>query len=804
MSSQLRLAFRTLARNPGFTLVAVLTLALGIGMNISAFSFANSFLLRALPYPDSGSLMRIFRTNAELRTGNHAPGFALQIASGVRSLEDVTLFGYDQTSMGTPGRPAESINGLQVSPSFLHALRMQPSLGRDFSAGDDQSGAPKLIILTHRGWQRRFGLSPSVLGKTMRLDGENYQVVGVLPASFDAPLVWGTAEYIRPLTRWTGIDTDFSNNWLNLFGRLKPGFSEQQVGSELATLGATLASDHPKELANCSLRTLSLHNSNMEGINSTLVWLMTGLGLLVLVVACANLASLQLARALGRLREMAIRSALGAGRRHVMMPILLESMLLAIAGGMLGIIFAGWMDSWVGSRMFMGDEVGFDVGMDAKVFAYAVVITLFTGVAFGIVPAWLISRSTSTALLKDGARGSTSGPTHNRFRSILIIGEIAISLVLVCTAASFAVAGSRISKRDLGWRQEGLYHGTVNLPWNRYGSTESKVEANRALLQRLRNIPGATKVALGTGSPLFGFYGNEPLVIEGQEAPKPGMEPLSENTSVSGEYFTTMEIPLREGRVLTDDLKQDGPKLAVVNESFARRFWPGQSALGHRFRPRNTNEWIEIVGVVGDIRMALNIGAQTTKLQYFTALSQYPGNYLTILARGKVAPSALSEPIRREMAAIDPDVPVSQSGAMVELIERFMSNMSLLVFNLGSCALMGLFIATIGIYGVLTHLASQRTRDIGVRMALGAGAEDILRMVLMQGVRLLSLGLVFGMAGSWALSRLLQQSMPELGLPGSWIQFATMGGIGLITLVACWLPARRASLTDPLVALRAD
>jgi len=804
MSSQLRLALRTLARSPGFTIVAVLTLALGIGMNISAFSFANGFLLRALPYPDSGALMRIFRTNAELRTGNHAPGFALQIASSVRSFDEVTIFGYDQMSFGQPGRPAETVNGLQVSPGFLHALRVQPSQGRDFAAGDDRTGTPKLVILTQRGWQRRFGQSPTVLGKTMRLDGENYQIIGVLPANFDAPLVWNTIEYIRPLTRWPGMEADFSNNWLNLFGRLKPGVSEQQASSELTLLGSTLAADHPKELANCSLRTLSLHNSNMEGINSTLVWLMTGLGLLVLVVACANLASLQLARALGRLREMAIRSALGAGRRHVMLPILLESMLLAIGGGMLGIIFAGWMDSWVGSRMFMGDEVGFDVSMDARVFTYAVLITLFTGVAFGIIPAWLISRSTSSSLLKDGARGSTSGPTHNRIRSILIIGEIAISLVLVCTAASFAIAGSQVAKRKLGWNQEGLYHGIVNLPWNRYGSVEAKVEANRSLLQRLHSIPGATKVALGTGSPLFGFFGSNPLVIEGQEAPKPGMEPLSENTSVTADYFSTMEIPLREGRLLTDDLKQDGPKLAVINQSFAHRFWPGQSALGHRFRPRNSNEWIEIVGVVDDIHMALNIGVQTTRLQYFTALSQYPSNYLTILARGNVAPAALSEPIRREMAAIDPDVPVSSSGSMVDLIERFMSNMSLLVFNLSSCALMGLLIATIGIYGVLTHLANQRTRDIGVRMALGAGAEDILRMVLLQGIRLLAFGLLLGMVGSYALSRMLQQSMPELGLPGSWVQFAVMGAIGLITLVACWLPARRASLTDPLVALRAD
>jgi len=804
MISQLRLALRTLARSPGFTLVAVLTLALGIGMNISAFSFANGFLLRALPYPESGSLMRIFRTNAELRTGNHAPGFALQIASGLRSMDEVTLYGFDQMSLGMPGRPAETVNGLQVSPGYLHALRVQPSLGRDFATGDDRAGSTKLVILTHRGWQRRFGLSPAVLGKTLRLDGETYQVLGVLPPSFDAPLVWNSIEYIRPLTRWPGMEQDFANNWLNLFGRMKPGVSEQQAASELSTLASTLAADHPKELANCGLRTLSLHNSNMEGINSSLVWLMTGLGLLVLVVACANLASLQLARALGRLREMAIRSALGAGRRHVMLPILTESMLLAVAGGILGIVFAGWMSSWVGSRMFMGDEVGFDVGMDTRVFTYAVLITLFTGVAFGIIPAWLISRSTSTALLKDGARGSTSGPSHNRFRSALIIGEIAISLVLVCTAVSFAVAGSRISKRDLGWKQDGLYHGIVNLPWNRYGSDTARVEANRALLQRLHSIPGATKVALGSGSPLFGFFGSNPLVIEGQEAPKPGMEPLAESSAVSGDYFATMEIPLREGRLLGDDLKQDAPKLAVVNESFAHRFWPGQSAVGHRFRPRNATDWIEIVGVVGDIRMALNIGVQTTKLQYFTALSQFPNNYLTILARGNVAPSALSEPVRREVAAIDPDVPVGQSGAMVTLIERFMSNMSLLVFNLGSCAFMGLLIATIGIYGVLTHLASQRTRDIGVRMALGAGAEDILRMVLMQGVRLLSLGLVIGLAGSWALSRVLQQSMPELGLPGSWIQFVTMAAIGLITLVACWLPARRASLTNPLVALRAD
>lgn len=805
MLTDLRLALRTLAKSPGFTAIAVLTLALGIGLSTAAFSLTNVLLFRALPYPDSGRLVRVFRTTPQSQNNSHAPGNAIDIRAALTSFSTVGLFSYDALSLAEPDQPAVQVNAVNFSANFFSLLGVTPAHGRLFAPDEDQPGKSAVVVLSHRLWTRRFAADPQIVGRTLRINGESVTVIGVLPTSFEAPLVWGPCDIVRPLTMEGTFPNDRTNTWMDVAGRLKPGVSLQQANSELRTIGARLAQDHPKELATDSLRAASLHDSNMDSVSRMILWMMPVLSTMVLVIACANLANLLLARSLGRSREFAIRSALGASRSQLMRPLLAESFVLAIAAGLVGILIAAWGASLLGRNLQVNGELGFAIPLDARVLAFAAVSALVSALAFGLAPAWLASRTSAADSLKDSARGSTAGRAHHRLKYTLVAAELAFTLILVGVAGAFALGARAFVARDLGWNPDNLYSGFLVTPWNRYHEDEKLRTFQRTLLERLAALPGVTHASISSGSgvPIYNYNGSDNATPEGQTF-APGKEPLVTSIPVSSDFFATMGIPVRSGTTFPSDLRADARPMVVVNEALARRFWPGQDAVGKRLRLKERDELAEIVAVVGDVQMAANLGAPATRLQVYRPLIKVPPRYQSIILRTSVPPESLAEPVRRTVASLDPDLPVAGGGSVREAIARSLDNINIIIANLGIFAGMGLLIAIVGLYGVIAHLTAQRTRDIGVRIALGAGYRSIVSMILRQSVLLFGLGMALGLPGYVAVQRLLGNTMPSMPFPGYWLAAVILAVLGLATFAASFLPAHRAARTDPLVALRAD
>jgi predicted permease len=801
---KLRLALRSLSHNPGFTAVAVLTLALGLGLSASSFSMANAFLLRDLPYPDADRLVRLFRTSPQSQARPFAPGNLLDLRATATSFSGVAIFNHEDFALGEPGQPAEQVYGMIVSADFFETLGVPPVLGRGFTATEEQPDHGLVAVVTQRAWVRRHGGNPDVLGRSVRLNGVAYTIVGVLPAAFDAPLVWGTVEYIVPRTILPEYPTERRNAFMQCVARLRPGVSHPRAQTELATIAARLALEHPLENMGDGLRLVELHDSNMDGVSRSLLWLMTGLSLTMLLIACANLASLQLARAFGRVREYAVRAALGGTRRQLMLPLIIESLVLSVLGGLGGLLVAAWSNDIIGRHLLLNNETGFAVPLDGRVFAFAAVTSLVSGLAFGLAPAWLAARSPAAEALKEGSRSATGSPSHQRLKRTLIVVELALALALVGVAASFGVGAKQFTRREVGWQPDGLFAGYFTMPNVRYPDDARNREFHRVLLEKLSALPGVEHPVLATRLPVYSLGRPRALIIEGQPVPERGQEPNAEPCVVSPDYFSALRIPLRQGRFFASGLKADDPLEVIVNESLARKFWPGQDPLGRRLRFADREQWLAVVGVVGDVGMPARLDAPETRLQLYRPLVQAPSRNLVIALRAGVPPETLSAGVRAVVAAMDPDLPVIRAGSVRDEMERNLANINLVIINLGISGGMGLLIAGVGLYGVISQLTAQRTRDIGVRIALGASRGDIMRMVLGEGGWLLATGLAIGVPAFYGLNFLLQRVMPELHLPGVWLLGATMLVLGGTTLFACYVPARRAARINPVEALRAE
>jgi predicted permease len=801
----MKFALRSLLKSPGFTTVAILMLALGIGLSASSFSMANAFLLRNVPYPEPEQLVRLYVTMPQTTEGRFSPGNIAALRASTTTLAGVAIYTGDAYSLGEPGQPAERVNGMTATANFFELLGVQPFLGRGFAAGDDLPDKPRIAVITHRTWVRRYAADPSVIGRSVRLNTESYTIVGVLPQSFDAPLVWGSVDYIIPQIIFQGFESNFKDTWLNAVGRLKPGTSFKQSQAELSLIAANLVQAHPKENAGVGLRLARLHDSNMDNVSRTLLWLMTAISLAMLLIACANLASLQIARALGRSREYAVRAALGAGRRQLMGPLLAESLLLSLVGGIGGLFVASWSNSILGHCLQINNEPGYNIPLDGHVLAFAVFASLLSGFAFGLAPAWLAARSSAAEALKEGSRGSTSGRSHHRLKSSLIVCELAVALALVGIASSFGIGAKTFIYRQVGWDIDGLFTGYLALPYNQYNDKTKNRTFQRALLEKLAAIPGVEQAAICGDIPLFYLGGGmRALRVEGQPDAERGREPITQIVSVSPDYFSALRINVKAGTVFSATLTETDPAVAVVNESFAHRFWPGESAIGRRIRLGDDDQWIQIIGIVGDVKFLGRFEAPETKLQLYRPAVQDPYRYLALVLRSSIAPDSLTQSMRKAVAELDADVPVAQPGTARSNIERALANVNLVIINLGISAGMSLFIAGIGLFGVISELTMQRTRDIGVRMALGAQHRDILRLILGGGIKLMIIGLALGIPGFFALNHLLSTAMPSIEFPGLWLLAVNLAVLTGTMLLACYLPARRATKVNPLDALRAE
>lgn len=794
-------ALRSFGKTPGFTAIALLTLALGIGVNTAMFSVLNTLLFHQPPYPEPAALLRVARTGPMFGGDAHSPAAYYDFQSRNKSFVQLSAFARENFALAETGRPAERVQGMVVSGNFFAALGVQPTLGRSFTADDDAPGRNNVVVLSDTLWRRRFNADPAIINQTIRLGGEAVTVIGVMPPGFDDPFLWGSSALWRPLGFNAAMRQSRTENWLGALGRLQPGVSEAQAQAELDALAANLAQTFPETNARSGVALSPLARSAQDSTERTLSWFAMGLAACILLIACANLANLLFARHAARARDQAIRSALGASRGRLMMGVLLESLLLAGVGGALGLLVALGCNHAFAQRFLLAGVTSVSVALDFHVLVFALVAAVFTGLAFGVGPAWFSSRPAPNVSLQQGGRGVTASRVQRRFRSALIAAEVALALMLLTSAGFFLRGLERSLQRELGWQPEGLFAGTVGLRGPNYTTIEQRAAFFEKLSERLAALPGVDRVAVGSGLPTWGFAEGRTFFIEGRPAPAPGSAPSTSFADISLGYFNTLGLQLIAGRDFNADDRAGTRSVAIVNESIAHAFWPGESPLGKRLGW--DNDWREIVGVVRDAGASDTLLHRARRFQLYRPVTQAPNFYMFAL-RTKLPPDTLGEDVRRAIAAIDPEQPLFDAGAVRSQIDRRLANLRLVSEMLAAFALLGLVLAAVGLYGVISHSVAQRTHEVGIRMALGAQVRDVLKLVLGEGLRLTLLGSIAGLVGAVGVARLLVSVMPGLPPAEPVIAIMLSGVLLLVALAACWFPARRAAQTDPVTALRAE
>ncbi len=804
MLSDLRFAFRQLAKSPGFTAVAALTLALGIGLNTSMFSLMNLLLLQPLPYPDKDRLVRVFRTTPQSQNSDHTAPDYLDLARETGAFADLAAFRLWGFTLKLADRPAVNLNALRVSASFFRVLGLQPELGRVFTADEDRPGN-HVIILSHATWQAQFGGDPAVVGRTVRVDGEPTTIVGVMPAAFSSVFLWGPGDAFRPFALTDAEKLDHNDAVLQIYARYRSNLSLEQVNLRLASLAELLARTRPREYSRDGLRAVTLQSTASSPATRGISWLLVGLAGFVLLIACANLANLQLARAIARAHEFAIRAALGASRARLLRPLLCESLLLTFAGGLLGVLVATWSNDWISSRLSANGVVTFTLALDWRVLSFALGLSAVTGLVFGLVPAWVMSHVRVQETLKSGARGHTGDRTQHRFRHGLIVAQFALALVLLAGAGVFIRGFDRLLARDSGWDRSSMLQGVLNLPQAKYPDPAQTYAFYTRLQERLAALPGVENVTIGWTLPVFQFLTSRNYLVEGRDPPPAGHEPLAYVNGVTPSFLATLKITLLAGRNFTAADTPTARPVVIINESLARALFPNEDPVGHRLGsldPGNRG-WAEIVGVVPDLRFAVGFLPAATRFQVLRPLAQETWNYVTVAIRARAA-DTLAEPMRQTIAAMDPTLAVQQLNTMEELIKLATGGLNMIDTILVAFALLGLFLAALGLYGVIAHLVVQRTPEIGVRLALGAQSGDVVWLILRSGLWLTLLGTALGLLGAVGLSRLIAAIIPELPVQDPIAIVAVTLLLLAVALLACWLPARRATKVDPMVALRAE
>jgi len=806
--NDLRFALRQLLKNPGFTAVAVLTLALGIGATTAIFSVLNTILFRPLPYPEPDRLVRVFRTSAQSRSWPHSAANFLDHREQNTVFERMAALKRTRFSLAEPGEPAESLRGIATTSDLFPALRLPAAAGRVFTAEDDQPGREPVVVLSQSFWLRRFAADTNMIGRRLRMDGESVTVIGVMPAAAEYPPLWGPIDAWRPLALTLAQRQDRRDGWLDLVARLKQDASPARAEAELKSIAARLAEAYPEYNAHSSLRVAPLHESIGDEASRRFAWLLLGLTGFVLLIACVNLANLQLARAATRSREMAVRLALGVGRWRLMRQLLAESFIVAALGGAAGVLLASWLNELIGRRLTRWSPAGIDVTLDADVLLFALLCSAGTALFFGVVPAWLATRTNMNDVLKASPRSATAGCSQNRLRHALIVGEVALALVLLAGSSLFVAGLHRFIRQDPGWRMDGLLTGWVPLSSPKYVSPDQRRLSIERLEERLSRLPGVEHASLSSSLPVWAFGTSRPFLIQGQPTPPPGQEPMGNAEAVTPRYFETMGLHLRLGRSFTAADTTNRPNVVIINEAMARRFWPNESPLGKRIggydRANPDPGWQEIVGVVNDVRFPGNLSRPETLWQIYRPLAQEPRPGVVIELRTVGAPESLVEPLRRAVAELDPDLPVNELEATRRLVDRMLEHFTLAGVFLGAFAVLGLVLAALGIYGVISYFVAQRTGEIGIRMALGAQMRDVIWLVLSQGLRLSFCGVLVGLAGAWAVARVLSAALPELQGADSSAFLAAIGVLIGVTLLASWLPARSAASVNPVAALRYD
>jgi putative ABC transport system permease protein len=800
MVQDLRYGARMLLKNPGFTLIAVFTLSLGIGANTAIFSVVNAVVLRPLPFPEPERLIRLWESNP----GRGWPEFSASAPNfeDWRKQQSVwkQLAAYEFATFNlTGGAEPERVAALGVTANLFTALGVAPALGRDFLPEEEQAGRNRVAILSDGLWRRRFGADPELVGRRIQLSGESYAVVGVMPPRFQltpGTEVWTPLGLDPAVTPWRA---DRSNHNLHVIGRLKPGVSLAQAQAAMDTLARQLEQQYPKSNAGWGVRMRTFYDwLAPEQIRRSALVLFAAVGF-VLLIACANVANLLLARASSRRREMALRAALGASRLRVMRQLLTESLLLAGLGGLAGTLLALWGVKLIKAGAALNIPRLDETRLDLRALGFTLVVALLTGLVFGLAPAWQASKLNLNEALKEGGRGS--GGSRRGLRGALVVGEVALALVLLLGAGLMIRSFANLQNAPLGFAPENVLTMQINLPGSKYGEKAQRVNFYDQLLEQMRTAPGVTDAAAVTQLPLFsGASWAQEITLEGREVAPDGAKPSARTFAVTPRYFQTMGIPLLQGRDFNEQDGGDAQLNFIVSESFARRFWPNENPLGKRFRTGAFDLFGAVVGVVGNVRNA-GLESEGGPAFYF-AYGRIGMPALTLVARTVAPPETMAAALRAQVHALDRDLPVYNVRALEQIVYNAAGQPRFQTALLGLFGAVALLLAAIGVYGVMAYAVTERTQEIGVRMALGAQAREVRALVVKQGMRLSLVGVAIGLALAFGLTRflrgLLYQVSPTDSLTFALIPLLLVGA----TLLACYVPARRATKIDPLDALR--
>ncbi|HSB11414.1 MAG TPA: ABC transporter permease [Blastocatellia bacterium] len=800
----IRYSIRTFLKTPGFTAVAVIALALGIGANTAIFSVVNALLLKPLPYKEADRLVLIWHSYPKLnleQASLSAPSYVeyRDMTTSFEQVATATEWSVNLTGVGEP----ERLQGARVSYNLFATLGVQPAQGRSFLAEEDRPGSDKVVVLSNGLWQRRFGGDPSIVGQTITLDGSSYDVVGVMPAGF---VFMVEVDLFKPIafTPEQLAPNRHGNEYLIGVARLKPGVTFAQASAEMNLLADQL---RPQFYGpNWGITVVPLREQLVGNFRTALFILLGAVGC-VLLIACANVANLLLARASSRQKEIAVRTALGASRGRIVRQLLTESVLLAALGGALGLLLA-----FVGIRaLVLGvpeDITGFivgwkDISLSAPVLAFTFGVSMLTGVVFGLVPALRASRPDMNESLKEGGRGGTEGRHNNLVRASLVVLEVAVALVLLIGAGLLIRSFMRLQQVSPGFNPSNVLTMQLSLPESKYGERAQIASFFEQVVERVQSLPGVASAGVGNNIPMGNDGWNASFAIEGLQLAPGEPSPHGDPHMVSPDYFKAMGIALLRGRYFTEADSKDSLQVAIIDETLADQYWPDQDPIGKRIGFGGTRDqriWHEIVGVVGHVKQYGLDGK--TKVQYYFPQSQSPQRNMYLIVRTTGEQRSIVSSIRGAIDSIDKDQPIYRLMKMDDIVANSALQRRVSMFLLGIFAAVALVLAAVGIYGVMAYTVTQRTHEIGIRMALGAQPKDVLALVVRRGMLMTLIGVGLGLAGAFAVTKVMASLLFGVGAhdPLTFVGISVL--LGAVALIASLVPARRATRVDPMIALR--
>ena len=800
-----RYGVRVLTKNPGFTLIAIVTLALGIGANTAIFSLVSAVLVRPLNYQEPERLVMVWEVVpvSGVTGDTPAPGNYADWKEQNQSFADMAALNMRNFNLTGDGEP-EKVFAVGASANFFSLLGAQPALGRTFTAEEDKPGSDKVVVLSHGLWQSRYGGDPKLVGRDIQLNGEKYTVIGVMPPDFQFQ--------VPDVRLWVPIAltpeqlTDRDAHYLNVVARLKPGVTVAQANADIQAITQRIATAYPDAAGGLSAEVVPLHEDLAGNVRRPFTMLLVAVAF-VLLIACANIAGVLLSRAAARQREIAVRAALGASRWRIMRQLLTESLLLGILGGILGTLLAVWTFSFLQQLIPAGLRASATLKLDLPVLGFTLLVSLLAGVIFGLAPALAASRADLNEALKQGGGRNVAGAAQRWLRSSFVVAEVALALILLVGAGLLIQTLSKLRSQYEELRPESVLTMRTQLLGNHYREHAQRVAFYDGVLQRVEHLPGVVAAGYTTAVPLTGMVSNG-LTLEGRESDTNTIW-NAVHRQVSPDYFRAMGLALRQGRLFSASDDEKAMPVAVINETMARQYWPGENALGKRFKvgyPTQQNPWLTIVGVVADVRqMGVDAPVKAEMyVPYWQGQPYFAGMFAPrdLVIRTTNDPTSLVPAVREAVREVDAYQPLSNIRTMSEVLSRVTAQRRLGMILLTVFAGLALLLAALGIYGVLSYFVVQHTPEIGIRLALGAQTRDVLRLVIGKGMKLALLGVGIGLAGALALTRLLESLL--FGVKAT--DPATFGLIALlltlVAFVACYIPARRATRVDPMVSLR--